>query len=438
LTRYTIVLTRFQQTPEDQQGLTQGERLAQAFGISLERAETYVQTVPCVIKRSASLEEALRYQGLLGRIGAIAELRPHDTAGRTESAAVEPTAGPSLIAPPLVASASSPAAARAPAPAAPAPTPTAPAPTPTEMDTVSFLGGVHRALLAPLRGGGIVWLLCLSGVLFVVASATAIPCLGLFIAFPVMALYCGLYREMFGCGVSHGCGDEPRALSLSDLLALRGRALEMALQGLLIMLVSGLLQGATAYAWSALQLSDTSVQVCANPNNAQDARPENETLEETARSETADEDDSRGSASKKAGDSTNTPRRQGCVNAPALTARGFGLAWLMLLIQGIYWPMALTLSHLTGRITDLFNVGRIVRGIYAGGWDYVVVVLLGTTGFASIIVIPTLIVAWGTPFGAILLLLLTLPWIAYVGSAVSYLMGRMLAARAEELGFLDE
>jgi hypothetical protein len=310
------------------------------------------------------------------------------------------------------------------------------------MGTVSFLGGVHRALLAPLRGGGIVWLLCLSGVLFVVASATAIPCLGLFIAFPVMALYCGLYREMFGCGVSHGCGDEPRALSLSDLLDLRGRAMEMALHGLLIMLVSGLLQGATAYAWSALQLSDTSVQVCANPNNAQGARPENETLEETARSEAADEDGSRGSASKKdgskAGASTKPRPRQGCVNAPALTARGFGLAWLMLLIQGIYWPMALTLSRLTGNITDLFNVARIVRGIYAGGWDYVVVVVLGTTGFASIIVIPTLIVAWGSPFGAILLLLLTLPWIAYVGSAVSYLMGRMLAARAEELGFLDE
>lgn len=287
-----------------------------------------------------------------------------------------------------------------------------------DLDTVSFFSGMHRALLAPLKGAGIAWLLCLSGALFVVAAATAIPCFGLFIAFAFMALYCGLYREMFGCGVTYGTSDDPRALELSDLVGLRGRALELALNGLVIMVVAGLLLATTGYAWSAAGLSDESVQVCANPNSARDAGLQTETGEETEPSE--------------------APRRQGCVNAPALTARGFVLAWFMLFIEGIYWPMALTLSCATGSITDLFRVVRIARAIYVGGWAYVAIVALGALGFASIILIPTLIVAWGSPFGAIALLLLTLPWIAYVGAAVSYLMGRLLAARAEKLDFLDE
>ncbi len=416
MTRYTIVLTRFQQAPEGQQSIPEGERLAKAFGISLERAEAYVQTVPCVIKRDASLEEAQRYQELLGPIGAIVEARPLGAAPPTDLAAVGLRQAPSLIAPPM--------------PAA------APAPTPTEIAPVSFLSGVHRALLAPLRGAGIAWLLCLSAVLFVVVCATAIPCFGLFIAVPIMALYCGLYREMFGCGLAYGSADVPSALTLSDLFNLRQQTRELALYGLVIMVVAGLLLGATTYGWSAVQTSDASVQVCANPNSAQGARPQTETKDETGRSETTEEEGSNKGGSK-APAATHTPRRQGCVNTPALTASGFGLAWLMLLIQGIYWPMAFTVSRLTGRITDLFRVGRIARGIYAGGWDYVVVVVLGTTGFASIIVVPTLMAAWGSTFGKIALLLLPFPWIAYVGSAVSYLMGRMLAARAEEFGFLE-
>jgi hypothetical protein len=126
------------------------------------------------------------------------------------------------------------------------------------------------------------------------------------------------------------------------------------------------------------------------------------------------------------------------VSTPALSAGSFALAWLMLFVQGLYWPMALTLSCLTGSIGSLFSVGRIARGIFAGGWDYLIVVLLATTGFAAILVIPNLIAAWGSRLGAITLLILPFPWIAYVGCAVSFLMGRLLAARPDEFGFLEE
>jgi len=418
LTHYTVILTRFQPPPDGQRGLTETERLAKAFGISLERADVYVQSMPCVVKQSATAAEAERYRQLLGRIGAVVELKPHAGAAPASTTAVTPARPPSLMAPPM---ASTPPSA-------------APSAAPMDFDGVSFFGGMHRALLAPLKGGGIAWLLALSGTMFVVAAATAIPCLGLFIALPFLALYCGLYREMFGHGVSRGASDDPNALELSDLTGFQARALEIAINGLVLMVVAGVLLSATSYAWSAAGLSEESVQVCANPNMAQDAYRQTETGEETEPSDEVENDDATASDPKA---STNSPRR-GCMNAPALRLRGFVLAWLMLFVQGIYWAMALTLSCLTMSIAGLFRVVRIARAIYTGGWAYLTIVALGATGFSCIILIPTLIVAWGSPLGAIALLLLTLPWIAYVGAAVSYLMGRLLWARAEELAFLDE
>lgn len=101
------------------------------------------------------------------------------------------------------------------------------------------------------------------------------------------------------------------------------------------------------------------------------------------------------------------------------------------LIPYVYWPMALTVSGITGSSMSLFNPVEIGRGIFAGGLPYAVVVIVGFLAFAAISMLPALALAANSMVGILLSVLVMAGGIGYVAGVQGYLMGCIVGSRPE-------
>lgn len=101
------------------------------------------------------------------------------------------------------------------------------------------------------------------------------------------------------------------------------------------------------------------------------------------------------------------------------------------LIPYVYWPMALTVSGITGSSMSLFNPVEIGRGILAGGLPYVVVIVVGFLVFAGLSMLPAMAMAMESAAGVLLSVLAMATGIGYVAGVQGYLMGCIVGSRPE-------
>ena len=100
------------------------------------------------------------------------------------------------------------------------------------------------------------------------------------------------------------------------------------------------------------------------------------------------------------------------------------------LVPYIYWPMALTVSGITGSLGSLFNPVDIIKGIVAGGLPYVVVVLFGYGAYAGLSLLPAVAAPAG---GAALLVAFAaiVVGVGYIAGVQAFLMGCLVSSRPE-------
>lgn len=116
-----------------------------------------------------------------------------------------------------------------------------------------------------------------------------------------------------------------------------------------------------------------------------------------------------------------------------LAFKGVSPAWIYLagLLPYVYWPMALTVSGITGSVVSLFNPIDIGKGVIAGGIPYVVVVVVGFLAFAVMAALPLAALSYG-PIAVVIAVLFPAFGICYVAGIQGYLMGCLVGSRREK------
>ena len=118
-----------------------------------------------------------------------------------------------------------------------------------------------------------------------------------------------------------------------------------------------------------------------------------------------------------------------------------GLAWegsagpvvyIAGLIPYFYWPMALTVSGITGSSLSLFNPIEIGRGILAGGLPYLMVVLVGFLVFAGLSMLPIIALTAHSTVGILVSVLVMAGAVGYIAGVQGYLMGCIVGSRSEK------
>ena len=107
------------------------------------------------------------------------------------------------------------------------------------------------------------------------------------------------------------------------------------------------------------------------------------------------------------------------------------VAYIAVLIPYVYWPMALTVSAITGRLTSLFNPIEIGKGIIAGGLPYVAVVSFGFLAYAGLTALLPLGLSAG-PVGALISGVALAFSFGYITGVQGYLMGCIVGSRPEK------
>ncbi len=108
------------------------------------------------------------------------------------------------------------------------------------------------------------------------------------------------------------------------------------------------------------------------------------------------------------------------------------------LIPYVYWPMALTVSGITGSSMSLFNPVHIGRGIMAGGVPYAVVVVVGFMLFAGLSMLPALAAASRSMMAIMVSVVAMAGAVGYVAGVQGYLMGCIVGSRPEKFESLLE
>ncbi len=97
----------------------------------------------------------------------------------------------------------------------------------------------------------------------------------------------------------------------------------------------------------------------------------------------------------------------------------------------IYWPMALTVSGISGSLASLFNPVDIGKGIVAGGVPYLVLVGFGVIAFAGLGFLPT-VAATISPQAMLASVILVAAGVGYIAGVQGYLMGCIVGSRPEK------
>jgi hypothetical protein len=135
-----------------------------------------------------------------------------------------------------------------------------------------------------------------------------------------------------------------------------------------------------------------------------------------------------------------------------LATRGVAppIVFASLAIPYLYWPMALTVRGISGRVGGVFDVLSIVRGILAAPVGYLVVALIsfaGLTGLslamaatAALAAVSMSVSDGGSVIAAIFTMgglgFVLFAGLAYVHGVVGYLMGALVAANEKRFAFL--
>lgn len=135
----------------------------------------------------------------------------------------------------------------------------------------------------------------------------------------------------------------------------------------------------------------------------------------------------------------------------AIYARSVSIAIACQVALFLYWPMALTVQSVSGRLTGPFDVVSVLRAMVAAPLEYLVVCVLtiaAIAGSVMVVIAVTGVSAVGAQAmggnsigtGATLLVIVSFVWyaaIAYFHGVLGYLMGALVRSKGDAFDFLS-